>query len=346
MKKLTLLLYFTLSLLVVKAQEPFHIGSVEAIPMGNSTTVFRDYDTQKHLEGEQRLIFDSRKYVEAYFTNGLANGAWNSFQNNILVEKLNYVDGLLDGVQTYYFLDGTTVKRVSNMTNGKLNGKYTEYHSNGKISKKIYFKDGKEDGKSQTYDEDGTLTSDCFYVNGVTHGKQTNFYSSSRGDFTRISSYKMGVPTGKFVETFTNGVVRKSGEYDANGKLTGQWVERKKDGKITSDQTYKDGILDGATKTYYNDGTVERITMYANGDKHGLTTEYYFGTNGQIKSEINFVKGVQQGAYKRYYDSGQIKEEGRVEEGSVVFSKEYYSNGNVKQVRERVSGVWKTIEKN
>lgn len=345
MKKLLFFLFAVLTIQFAAAQQPARIGNVEAIPKGDGTTTFRDADTQVHLEGEQRLILDLRSYVVAHFTNGLSNGAWELFRNNALAEKLNYVDGRLDGAQTYYFSDGTTVHRAFGMVAGQLDGKYVEYFSNGKISLETTYKAGKEEGQSRTYAEDGTLKWDCFYANGLPHGKQTQSYGSNRGDFIRVASFENGVPTGKFIETFTNGTIGKEGQYDKAGKMTGQWIERDQKGKILSDQTYKNGVLEGPAKTYFTDGTVEKMAMYANGNRHGLTTEYHYGTNGQVKSETNFVDGVQQGAYKFYYDTGKLREEGCAEGGETVSLKEYYPDGQLKAVKERRGGVWQTLEK-
>lgn len=345
MKKLLALLFVTLIAQSTFAEQPTRIGTVESIPMGDGTTTFRDAESQVFLQGEQRLIVDERSYIVAKFDNGLPSGSWELFRNNLIREKLNYSAGRLDGTQIYYFGDGVTVNRKFEVVAGELNGMMMEYFQDGKVYKETSYKAGKQDGIDRLYSQTGELLWDCFYVANKPHGKQSQKYTGDAGDFTQVSFYENGVLTGKYTETWSNGTVRKEGEYDKAGKKSGRWIVRDKFGKIERDNTYKNNAYDGVTKTYFTDGTVEKTINYVQGNKSGVTTEYFFGAGSVVKSETTFAEGVQHGPYKIFYDTGKLREEGRAENDIVVYSKEFYPNGRLKAINERQNGTMTTIEK-
>ena len=83
--------------------------------------------------------------------------------------------------------------------------------------------------------------------------------------------------------------------------------------------------------------------MYVNNKRDGISKEFFNGS-GKVKCEYTFKSGNREGAFKRFYEDGVVSEEGRYENDSEVYRKEYYSNGKLKSVKERQNGSWETVE--
>ena len=83
----------------------------------------------------------SGKFIDYYF-NGKKQG------DGILKE------GLLEGLRTVYYLDGTT-SYFRNYINGVENGESKEYFQNGRIHQEGVFKNGKRNGDGIYYSADG-----------------------------------------------------------------------------------------------------------------------------------------------------------------------------------------------
>ena len=336
----------SLAIITFAQEKGVAIQDIERIPMGDGTFTFR-YSTgeKKHLEGKQRIILGAYEYLEAEFTNGLPTGSWEIYERNLLSEQKNYnKQGLLDGKQLVYMNDGKSIAKEYYVKNGKADGRYIEYYPDGKIEKEQEYKDGVEDGIYRTYDQQGTIRFDCQYKAGKEHGKQTKIYS----DYTEISFFENGVPVGEYTKTLKNGVVERSGEYDAAGKKTGIWIVRKKDGVTKSEDSYKAGTLDGVSKEFFTDGSVSKTITYANGKKNGPTVSYDFST-GNVISEYTFVDNLREGPYKIFYysqdDGKTMRNEGTYKKDKEVDRKEYYTNGKLQYIKEDKGKGMEVIER-
>ena len=126
------------------------------------------------------------------------------------------------------------------------------------------------------------------------------------------------------------------------------------EGKLISEQNYNAGKLEGLNKTFYSDGTtVATVKNYKNGVLEGKSFEYY--ENGNKKTESNYkngllngtlkkysmsetlissaqyVDGKLEGLYKEFFVTGKPKKEIEYYNGlKEGFSKEYFSNGTLK----------------
>lgn len=87
-----------------------------------------------------------------------------------------------------------------------------------------------------------------------------------------------------------NGIVR---DYYADGNIKTEWMCR-------------DGHLNGETKLYFENGKLEKSSMYVNDVRHGVTYGYY--ESGVLKSVCNYKDGKLDGPHKILYEDGMIKE--------------------------------------
>ncbi|HTL47281.1 MAG TPA: hypothetical protein VL688_04390 [Verrucomicrobiae bacterium] len=70
-----------------------------------------------------------------------------------------------------------------------------------------------------------------------------------------------------------------------------------KGGPMKSEQTYKNGQLNGVSTTYYKSGVVRSETEYKDGQIHGTVKRY--AVNGQLAGEAKWENGKQV-SEKRY----------------------------------------------
>ncbi|MBO5441638.1 MAG: hypothetical protein J6A09_03640, partial [Alphaproteobacteria bacterium] len=70
--------------------------------------------------------------------------------------KMNFKDGILDGVLEGYFRDGK-LKNEGYYKNGKQEGTWKNYYENGQLLAEENFKDGKQEGGMKIYYMDGKL---------------------------------------------------------------------------------------------------------------------------------------------------------------------------------------------
>ncbi|MCP4694812.1 MAG: hypothetical protein GY859_42685 [Desulfobacterales bacterium] len=63
---------------------------------------------------------------------------------------------------------------------------------------------------------------------------------------------------------------------------------------LTYEKRYKNGILNGETKYYYDNGNLERMEPYTDGKINGIMTTYF--KDGQPKSKAHLVDGQRGGS--------------------------------------------------
>lgn len=347
MKKIIGMFLLGASLLTGTAQEKvLQVNDVSVINYGDGRLLFRQQDTDKTpLQGEQRIIDGYRsEYILAGFKDGMFHGAYRQFRNEALIEEATYKEGRLEGVRKLYYPDGKTLQAEAVFADGKIDGVSKTYFRNGQVETEKEFKMGIEDGFDRRYDsETGKLTLDTYYKDGKPDGRWTEHLSGNRGDFTRTSGYKDGLREGEYAEIRADGRPREKGAYKA-GKKEGVWTTYRDGGQPEISVTYKAGEKNGEEIRYYTDGKPEKSTYYLNGKRDGLCRDYYFD-NGKVKSEFTYKAGKQEGLYKRFYEDGGLREEGRCENDTEVYRKEYYPNGKLKSVAERKGGGWTTLER-
>jgi antitoxin component YwqK of YwqJK toxin-antitoxin module len=123
------------------------------------------------------------------YLNGKKHGAWTVFHHNGFVKSItSYIDGKKQGshlelsdrgqleIKAHYFDDQlhgeyvrykfTRIKEEKFYRNGKLDGKYVMFYTNGKILEESNYTDGLRDGIARWYDEDGNITIQYLYEMG------------------------------------------------------------------------------------------------------------------------------------------------------------------------------------
>ncbi len=131
-----------------------------------------------------------------------------------------------------------------------------------------------------------------------------------------------------FVQFYT-----EAGKLISQGKMIGKtrvgiWKYFHKDGKtLLSEETYKDGNLNGIKKTYYLNKVLTEEIEYKNGLKDGF--EKYYSTQGVLLKKLINKKGELHGEAVFYDNEGTITIQGQYKEGRKHGVWKYYKNGTL-----------------
>ncbi len=109
--------------------------------------------------------------------------------------------------------------------------------------------------------------------------------------------------SGDFIETNKKGMVVGTGTF-LNGVINGLRIAYFDDGNKEIERYYKDGVMHGLSKEYYQSGALKQEATVVNGRNEGKAILYY--ETGGKHVEWTFENGVQQGDYFEYAKDGSI----------------------------------------
>ena len=211
-----------------------------------------------------------------------------------LEKTLDWSDGVL-------YLNNCTMYEES-YKDGKLDGKWTTWHSNGQKWAEGNYKDNKKDGKWTYWNRNGQISSERNYKDGKKEGKFTTWYKN--GQVKSEVHYKNSKREGS-TSWYQNGQVKSEVHYK-NSKRQGKETTWYEDGQKKYEVNFKDGKEDGKWTSWYENGQKKREENYKDGKKDGKSTYWYH--HGQIGYERTYKDGKKDGKETWWYESGQKNE--------------------------------------
>ncbi|SDX83179.1 Antitoxin component YwqK of the YwqJK toxin-antitoxin module [Lutibacter oricola] len=185
--------------------------------------------------------------------------------------------------------------------NGKRTGVWKKYYPNKRVRYTGQFLAGKEVGVFKYYS-----------INSSKHPIAIKTFKENSS-----------IATVKF---FTEkGILKSEGQMD--GKVrTGKWVYYQADGKsLLSFESYKNGLLNGESITYYPNGKTAEIVHYKNKKLHGSVKR--FTKKGTVLDDVNYVEGKLNGYAKFYNEKGDLIYEGTYENDEKLDDWFFYIDG-------------------
>ncbi|WP_075343226.1 toxin-antitoxin system YwqK family antitoxin [Tenacibaculum agarivorans] len=212
------------------------------------------------------------------------------------------VNVVLSFVFTMLFSLVISAQKVNQVdADGKRDGIWRKYYSNGDIRYEGEFRNGKEIGRF------------LFYNRGSS-------YPSIVKDFAENSD----IATVKF---YNKSRVKTEGQMKGKQRI-GKWTYYFTDGTtVFSEENYENGQLHGMLKNYYMNGKLTEESEYSNGKKHGVSKIY--SEDGVLIEEVHFVNGLLDGEAKYFDLKGVIKEKGKYKDNKRIGKWEYYIDGEV-----------------
>ena len=202
---------------------------------------------------------------------------------NLIVET--YAIGEKSIQKAYY-----SNKKLAYTREGKLvegynllpNGKHTEYYKNGQVKVQGSYKEGKRDGEFKAFLKNGKSAGSVIYKDGKIIKSTLVKAMKDNASFSPVTDIYY-----KLEDSHT---LRKV-DYE-NGLLKTYFIYN------------KDGIPDGESVEYYEEGNIESIVHFRNNIVEGLTTTYY--ENGNIDEEVNYKNNKMNGEAKSYDENGKL----------------------------------------
>ena len=211
------------------------------------------------------------------------------------------------------------------------NGKYIEYYKNGQIKVQGNNKDGKRDGEFKAFLRNGKSAGSVFYKDGkIIKSTLVNSMKDS-ATFSLVTDINYNLNSNEIItDEFPNGLLKQYFIYNKNGLLDGESREYYEEGDIKSISHFKNHIPDGVFISYYPNGNMEEKYAYVNGQANGECFSYY--ENGKLEERYFLKNGEIDGEAFAYYPSGKLEvkdffKDGK-KEGESIF---YHENGNIKQ---------------
>ena len=247
--------------------------ALKTIETAHNTTVAKKFDE----EGKLLTVI--------FFSNDENLRFYRYYDENLnLAIDINCIDGKC--IQKGYYSD----KKLAYIKEGKLtenldiltNGKYTEYYKNGQIKIQGSYKEGMRNGEFKTFLKNGKSAGSVIYKDGKIIKSTLVKAMKDNASFSPVTDIYY-----KLEDSHT---LRKV-DYE-NGLLKTYFIYN------------KDGIPDGESVEYYEEGSIESIVHFRNNIVEGLTITYY--ENGNIDEEVNYKNDKMNGEAKSYDENGKL----------------------------------------
>ncbi len=238
-------------------------------------------------------------------------------------------------VRTDYYPDGS-VKIVQSYKDDIPEGVRREYAPDGTIETSYIFKkgkivgegivkeDGKKDGSWEEFYSDGRLKAQGIYNNETKVGEWKYFYKNGNLEQTGqyddegklIGDWKWYYPSGNILreESFIDGLADGlMTEYSEEGRIIteGEFIEGMEEGPwffeygdYREEGEYSYGMRNGVWKYFFGNGALKFEGEFIENNPNGK--HIYYWDNGNKKDEIEYLMGMKEGDWKKYNYDGTL----------------------------------------
>jgi antitoxin component YwqK of YwqJK toxin-antitoxin module/tetratricopeptide (TPR) repeat protein len=290
----------------------------------------------------------------ANYKLGKREGSIKLYQDRQLVQLSTWKNDEPEGQVKLYkanpFFHQSIPSEEFILKNGKYEGPYKAYHSNGALSTEGSLVHSKFDGTVHYYDAQGHLTGIENYQNQEQYGPATSYYPGGQLKISTSVGAKDEETT--YTEYYIDGTKKYDG-FVTNNNYSGKWTCYYPSGAIMSIKNYnKEGEEDGELYNYDRNG---KVTFYRRMEQGKIAEEKsYDEISGLLDHSYEFSDGKLV-KVKNYNPDGSIRADFPVKNKTVTFDlysvygykefdgtldenfnwqgsrKNYYPNGQVKE---------------
>ena len=281
------------ALLIIVSEDTQHASYIkENIESIGQLTI--DLRNIMDASSEQRIAPESltdQKVDYLFTTEGKINGMCHYIpEKDALVGPVMYFNsyGSIDNLGAYD-------------SEGRLTGKWTEFHANGEVAGKYNYLKGNLEGQATYYYDSGILANVVNYKNGLAEGRVENY--KLIGYKYEDVDYKEGKKHGNEIGYFADKSVQYKYQYKY-GKLNGPFEVYYDDGAVSLTGKFVDDLYDGEVISYYRSGQINNSYKYKNGVLDGTAIAYY--EDGQVRSKGAYKNDKQLGVWEEYNSAGAM----------------------------------------
>ncbi|MCI0382332.1 MAG: hypothetical protein L0207_04700 [Chlamydiae bacterium] len=319
-------------------------------PHGSTISYHKDGKKAEEMQYEEdKLVGEFIRYypeTEAKaaaipYHQGVVHGiAMEWHPNGMLKSSRQFSDGAVhsDGKNPAVMVydENRNLIEVQDFHLGEPIGTHIKYHSNGKESYRVFYKNGQKQGEEVYYSTEGKIIGKGEYRNGdrigdhwrnhpngkplvIAHydkkGKLLEPIVEFNEEGQKIGEYTVAIMAGK----------EDKGKYGYEGKCT-EWYPN---GNLRQELEFFAGVLEGEQKEYFPSGNLKTRMSFAYGVKAGPFEQWH--ENGNKAVSCLFSNGKKDGQYLVYFENGKPRlEEYYVEDQLDNLRKEWHENGSLK----------------
>ena len=289
------------------------------------TEITQYFNSEGKLYMISSLTSETEKDLYALYRKYDSNG--NLFIYSYAIDGKNIDRGYYSDGKLAYIQELKIIKGQPPIPNGK----YIEYYKNGQIKVQGNNKDAKRDGEFKAFLRNGKSAGSVFYKDGKIIKSTLVNSMKDNASFSLVTDINYNLNSHEIVtDEFPNGLLKQYFIYNKNGLLDGESREYYEEGDIKSISHFKNDIPDGVFISYYQNGNIENKYAYVNGQANGECFSYY--ENGKLEERYFLKNGEIDGEAFAYYPSGKLRGKevqklGKREGESII----YHENGNIKQ---------------
>ena len=230
--------------------------------------------------------------------------------------------GYYNNKQLAYIIEGELVKDLNLLQNGK----YIEYYKNGKIKVQGNYKAGRRDGEFKTFLKNGKSAGYVIYKDGKIIKSTLVKTMKDNASFSPVTDiyYKLEDSHTLRKVDYENGLLKTYFIYNKDGIPDGESVEYYENGNIDEEVNYKNNKMNGEAKSYDENGKLNGRTIFKDDIK---LEEDVYKENEILKNTFKNGELVKQDICS---PNGTLKER-RILNGDEIEYSTFYPNGNVKQ---------------
>lgn len=283
---------------------------------------------------------------EEHFINGLRHGICRYYVFGNLYLEQQYRRDVLHGKSLEYFL--TPERRIhveGYYDQGLSTGLWTYWRVSGSNKyKTVQYKKGLQHGPKTEFDDKGRIWKIVEYANGLLHGKTIEYHIGHEGSIYLRGKHKNDKKTGLW-RYYRHGMKKpiKVLRYK-NNMLNGESRYFYESGRLRISEVYENDVLHGLFQGFFDNKTNSLIEtgQYIKGKRSGTWYSYY-SVNKKQREVIQYKLGKKHGRYLKYYPSGNIWIKANYLHGKLEGEfKRYYDS---KQPLKRITGFYSSGKK-
>ncbi len=227
-----------------------------------------------------------------------------------------------------YRYENGMVSSEGYLRDGKPDGYWKTFHSNGKLKTEGNRKNFQLDSTWNFYSEKGVMQKSITYSGDNKNGWERLY--DAEGHCIEEYMNKNNIRNGTANWYYQTGELKKTAIFE-NNKEEGKATEYERDGRVITLWTYRNGFI----------YTEEKINRYdSQGNRTGIWRDLY--DDGKLKMEGNWALGMKNGVFKFYTKKGELEKLERYENDILIVDeastaildirKEYHANGSIKEI--------------